>query len=323
MQIDPILAPFLQGGQTLILDGGLATELEKRGFDLDHDLWSAKILLENPEAIKQLHIDYLLAGADCIITATYQATIQGLQTFGLSHRESVDLMKLAVDLAIDARDEFWSVEENRVGRRQPLVAASVGPYGAYLADGSEYRGDYGLSAEELVSFHAERWWILAQSGADFLVCETTPSIVEAKAYAILLSQNQTVRAAISFSCFDEASICDKTRIDQFSKHQFDYANFISIGINCTSPQYIPELIQEFQKITEKPIIIYPNSGEEWDAEHHCWTGTTHPEEFGTAVREWRRMGAGIIGGCCRTGPNHIEAISTRLRKPNASDPIDI
>lgn len=314
MQTDLILAPFLHSDGTLILDGGLATELEKRGFNLDHDLWSAKILLENPEAIKQLHQDYLYAGADCIITATYQATFQGLQKFNLSHQEAAGLMQLAVDLAIEARDDFWSIEQNRQGRHRPLVAASVGPYGAYLADGSEYRGHYGLSVEELVAFHTERWQLLAKSGADFLLCETTPSIKEAQAYAELLRRDGTVKAAISFSCLNSYSICDGTRIDRFDNHYFDYANFISLGVNCTSPQFMPGLIKELQKISSKPIMVYPNSGEQWDAQHHCWTGTTHPEEFGTAVREWRRIGAGLIGGCCRTSPEHIQAISGRLRK---------
>ncbi|MEM8859367.1 MAG: homocysteine S-methyltransferase [Chloroflexota bacterium] len=314
MEIDPLIAPFLQGNKTLILDGGLATELEDRGFDLDHDLWSAKILIENPDAIKQLHLDYLYAGADCIITATYQATIQGLKNFGLSHEESIKLMQKAVDLAIQSRNEFWEVKENRKHRIKPLVAASVGPYGAYLADGSEYSGQYGLTVGELIDFHTERWDILAKSGADFLLCETTPSIIEARAYAKLLNDSSRVKAAISFSCLTEDSICDETKIKDFELHEFDYANFISLGINCTSPKYMPSLIQELQKLSQKPVMVYPNSGEEWDEHHHCWTGVSHPEEFGTAVREWRRIGAALIGGCCRTGPKHIQAISSRLRK---------
>lgn len=314
MKIDLLLAPFLGGGNTLILDGGLATELEHRGFDLDDDLWSAKILLENPEAIRELHLDYLYAGADCLITSTYQATFQGLMARGLTHDSAAGLMRLSVDLAVQARNRFWQNKTNRANRSRPLIAAGVGPYGAFLADGSEYRGDYELDTAGLVDFHRERWHLLANSTADFLLCETIPSIQEAKAYLHLSQETPGRKVALAFSCRDGLSISDGTKIAEFPKDLFDYENLISIGINCTNPRFIPSLIQQFEAKTDLPIIIYPNSGEDWDAENHQWTGTTHPEEFGTAVREWRRMGASIIGGCCRTGPKHIRAISERLRK---------
>lgn len=316
MKIDPLLQPFLEGGRTLILDGGLATELEARGFDLNDPLWSGKILLEDPDAIKQLHYDYLVSGADCIITATYQTTFQGLMSRGLSHDEAAELMRLAVRLAIEARDSFWEVEANRKGRSRPLVAASVGPYGAFLADGSEYTGDYGLTTAELVDFHRDRWKLLANTDADFLMCETVPSLNEALAYRQLAQDEPKLRAALSFTFSDQFSISDGTKLMDFPLHLFDYANFISVGINCSNPKHLPTVIEQLQTLSELPIIAYPNSGEEWNSADHCWTGTTHPEEFGTAVREWRRMGAALIGGCCRTGPKHIRAISERLRKPD-------
>jgi homocysteine S-methyltransferase len=318
MKTDPLLTPFLSGGQTLILDGGLATELEKRGFDLNDPLWSTKILLENPDAIRQLHLDYLYAGADCIITATYQATFAGIMARGLTESQAADLMKLATQLALEARDLFWQDKANHKShlapRSRPLVAASIGPYGAYLADGSEYRGDYNLDTAGLIDFHRKRWHLLANSGADFLLCETIPSLAEAQAYLALAQETPNIKIALAFSCLDGFSLSDKTKVADIDPSLFDYENLISVGINCTSPRFIPSLIKQFQAQTELPIIIYPNSGEAWDAANHCWTGTTHPEEFGTAVREWRRIGAGIIGGCCRTGPAHIQAISERLRK---------
>ncbi len=317
MKIDPIFEPFLQGGKTLILDGGLATELENRGLDLDDPLWSGKILLENPDVIRDVHLDYLHAGADCIITATYQTTFEGLMARGLSCGEAADLMRLAVQLAVDARDRFWSVETNRLGRARPLVAASVGPYGAYLADGSEYRGDYGLTVDELADFHRPRWELLLHSGADLLMCETVPSLLEAQAYHQLVAEfggASKVKAALSFTFIDPYFISDQTKLIDIQSLLFDYANFVGVGVNCTPPQYLPGIIEQLQSQTNLPIIAYPNSGESWDAQAHCWHGTTHPEEFGTAVREWRRMGAALIGGCCRTGPKHIRAISERLRK---------
>ncbi len=318
MKIDPIFEPFLQDGKTLILDGGLATELEHRGFDLNDPLWSGKILLENPDVIRQVHLDYLYAGADCIITATYQTTFQGLKARGLTQTESAELMRLAVRLALEARDEFWSVKTNHTNRERPLVAASVGPYGAYLADGSEYRGDYGLTVDELADFHRPRWNLLAQTDADFLLCETVPSLLEAQAYHQLVTESaegqSMVKAALCFTFNNSQSISDQTKLSNIQSLLFDYANFVGVGVNCTPPQYLPEIINQFQEQTSLPIIAYPNSGETWDAQAHCWHGTTHPEEFGTAVREWRRMGAALIGGCCRTGPKHIRAISERLRK---------
>ena len=320
MKIDPLFEPFLTGGQTLILDGGLATELEKRGYDLNDPLWSAKILLEEPEAIQQLHLGYLYAGADCIITSTYQASFQGLLARGLTHEASADLLKFSVQLALEARNEFWKQESGKrshlAPRQRPLVAASVGPYGAYLADGSEYRGDYNLDRAGLVDFHRERWHLLAGSGADFLLCETIPSHSEALAYLALAQETPQTKIAMAFTCPDGKSISDGTLIDKLSNKLFDYPNLIGIGINCSSPQFVPDVIRRFEEKCDLPIIAYPNSGENWDSANHCWTGTTHPEEFGTAVREWRRMGAAIIGGCCRTGPDHIQAIRERLKKSN-------
>ncbi len=152
---------FLGDGGVVILDGALATELEQRGANLNDALWSARILLEDPDLIRQVHYDYLVAGADVITTASYQATFEGFARRGLDHEQAAELMRLSVRLALEARDAFWAEPANRAGRVRPLVAASVGPYGAYLADGSEYRGDYGLSVAELMDFHRPRMAVLA------------------------------------------------------------------------------------------------------------------------------------------------------------------
>src|SRR5215207_7607576 len=160
----------------LVIDGALATELERRGCDLKDDLWSAKIRLEQPGAIKQVHLDYFKAGADCAITASYQATIEGFAKRGLNEREAIALIQKSVRLAIQARDEFWADPANRVGRSKPFIAASVVPYGAFLADGSEYRGNYGLTEKELMDFHRPRMQALVEAGADMLACETIPCL---------------------------------------------------------------------------------------------------------------------------------------------------
>ena len=153
--MDPIES-VLKHHPALVIDGALATELERRGYDLKDDLWSAKILLEQPHAIKQLHYDYFNAGADCAITASYQATVEGFRRRGLNENEAIALIQKSVQLAIAARDEFWGDESNHAGRSKPFIAASIGPHGAFLADGSEYRGNYGLTEKELIEFHRPR-----------------------------------------------------------------------------------------------------------------------------------------------------------------------
>jgi homocysteine S-methyltransferase len=182
------IASILDRYPALVIDGALATELERRGCDLKDELWSAKILLEQPEIIKQVHYDYFNAGADCAITASYQASIEGFAKRGLNEKEAIALIQKSVKLATQARDEFWADEFNRIGRYKPFVAASVGPYGAFLADGSEYRGSYGLTEKELIDFHRPRMKALIEAGADILACETIPALIEAQALAKLLKE---------------------------------------------------------------------------------------------------------------------------------------
>lgn len=310
--IDPI-RPFLDYQNVFILDGGLATELEARGHNLADPLWSAKLLLEQPDAIRQVHSDYLWAGADCIISASYQASLPGLMARGLSQAKAANLIRLAVQLAIEARNQFWAVMANRQGRLRPLVAASVGPYGAYLADGSEYTGAYDLDEAGLVDWHRPRWEILTQSGADLLACETIPSLPEAHALRRLLLATPSMPAWMSFACQDGRRISDGTPLAKCVQLLNDVPNLIAVGINCTPPRFLPDLITAVQAHTNKLIIVYPNSGERYDPETKTWLGQSDPSEFGTISREWRKMGALLVGGCCRTGPAHIQQIRDRTR----------
>jgi S-methylmethionine-dependent homocysteine/selenocysteine methylase len=194
----------------VVLDGGLATALESHGQDLADPLWSARVLLEAPDLVRRVHMDYLAAGADCIATVTYQATFEGFTRRGLTDAEAGEAFHLAVRLALEARDDFWSEAGNRQGRLRPLVAASVGPYGAFLADGSEYTGAYDLDEAGLTAFHRRRWNLLAGSGVDLLACETIPSLVEARALLGLLSETAGRWAWLSFQCRDEARLADGT-----------------------------------------------------------------------------------------------------------------
>lgn len=308
---NPIL-PFLQRQGALILDGGLATELERHGHDLSDELWSARLLADEPAAIRQVHLDYYRAGADCCTSASYQATVAGFMRRGMTEQAARDLIRLSVRLVGEARDAFWAVEGDRADRLRPIVAAGVGPYGAYLADGSEYTGDYGLDERGLVEFHRERWKILTAAGADILACETIPSFTEARALAGLLADTSDAWAWFSFSCRDGQHISDGTSIAECATFLSGYERVAAIGINCTPPRFIPDLIRAVSAATDKPIIVYPNSGETYDPVMKRWLGESVPAEFGTYSREWRKLGAGLVGGCCRTTPEHIRQIRDRF-----------
>ena len=302
----PLQAALAEQG-LLVLDGALATELERRGADLKDPLWSAKLLIEQPDLIRQVHLDYFLAGADVATTASYQATFEAFARRGLSQTEAADLMRRSVELACEARDAFWAVPDNRVGRRRPLVAASVGPYGAMLADGSEYRGYQGVSREALADFHRPRLEILAHAGADLLACETLPCLDEALAIAGLLPAFEGLQAWISFSCKDAIHNSQGEPLAECVAALDGVAQIAAIGVNCTAPEFIPSLVALASANTSKPIIVYPNSGEHYDAIDKVWHGDG-AHDFAALAMRWHGRGARLIGGCCRTGPDDIRAL---------------
>ncbi|MEI7028054.1 homocysteine S-methyltransferase [Paenibacillus sp. y28] len=300
----------------MILDGALSTELERRGCNINDSLWSAKIVVENPDLIGQVHADYFAAGADCAITSSYQATVEGFIRRGLSESEAVSLIQKSVQIAVAARDRFWerlqeSTEE--IKRPQPIVAASVGPYGAYLADGSEYRGDYKLSEQELVEFHRPRIQALLEAGADILACETIPCLLEAKAIVSVLKEFPAAYAWISFSAKDGEHISNGEAIADCAEWLNSHAQVAAVGVNCTSPQHIVSLLHELKRSTSKPLVVYPNSGEEYNAEARRWQGDSSEESFGCSARSWYEHGAQVIGGCCRTNPDDIRSIAAWVR----------
>jgi homocysteine S-methyltransferase len=300
------LAPFLQARGTVVLDGGLATELEKAGYDLDHPLWSARLLSERPEAIAAVHRAYLEAGADCITTASYQGTIEGFVRKGASPAEARRLLRGSVEIALHARGGFSSRQP------RPLVAASVGPYGAFLADGSEYTGAYDLDLDGLLDFHRERMRLLLDPGPDLLACETVPSALEARALALLLADLPEARAWVSFSCRDGSLLRDGTSFVDAVRRVAAVPQVVAVGVNCTAPRFVEPLLRAAATVTDKPLVAYPNSGETYDARTKAWVGTSDPLDWGERARAWRAAGARLIGGCCRTGPDHIRAVRAAL-----------
>lgn len=307
------ITPILDRFPVLVLDGAMATELERHGCDLNDPLWSARLLIEQPDLIRQVHADYFAAGADCAISASYQATFEGFARRGLDSEAAAVLLRLAVRLAAEARDAFWADPARRVGRPRPLVAASVGPYGAMLHDGSEYRGNYGLSVEQLVAFHRPRLRVLADAGADLLACETIPCLAEAVALARLLDELPDTYAWVSFSARDSAHTAHGEPLAECAALLDAHPRIVAIGVNCTPPQHIAALTKTIAASTTKPVVVYPNSGELYDAATGGWRGTTEPDVFGEQARAWGAAGARLIGGCCRTGPTQIAEVAAWAR----------
>ncbi|MCB0579080.1 MAG: homocysteine S-methyltransferase [Phaeodactylibacter sp.] len=302
----------LQQQKAIILDGALATGLEARGARLDDALWSAKILLEQPAMIRRLHLDYFRAGADVATTASYQASFEGFRRRGLSHQEARGLMQRSVELAKEARELFWAEPDNRAGRIYPLVAASVGPYGAFLADGSEYEGRYGLSVPQLMDWHRPRLEALLAAGPDLLACETIPCPEEAEALLRLLEEFPEARAWLSFSCRDGRYLSQGEPLREVANMADGAEQVRAVGVNCTPPRYISPLLEEAAAATRKPLVAYPNSGERWDAARRCWIEGERESGFGTLPLEWFARGARLIGGCCRTGTGDVRRMRTVL-----------
>ena len=305
------LTPFLARQRFVVLDGGLATELERRGHNLNDPLWSARILVEQPDAIRAVHLDYLRAGAEIIVTASYQASFEGLAARGLSATAAEAVLTRSVTLAREARDQFQSESEDS-GRMTPLVAASIGPYGASLGDGSEYTGVYRVTDRQLRAWHASRLEVLAAAGPDLLACETIPSRREAEVLADLLEQRSVMPAWISFAGKDATLVVDGTPFAELVASIGQAGPVVALGLNCTPPHLIAPLLQSVRDAGEKPFVVYPNAGSIWDAKSKQWRGEESAESIPRLVDRWYDLGARVIGGCCRTTPDTVRLIRERL-----------
>ncbi|HET6208357.1 MAG TPA: homocysteine S-methyltransferase [Terracidiphilus sp.] len=265
-----------------VLDGGMASELEYLGARIDGPLWSAYVLEEAPEKIVAVHRAYIAAGADCIETASYQVSRWGYAEIGLELDRADAALLRSVALAREAAAAFPD--------RRVVIAASLGPYGAVLHNGAEYHGNYDLSHAQLVEFHRERIDVLARA------------IGEA------LAPWPDLAAWFSFTCKDAEHVAHGERLSECAAVVAEFPQTVAIGVNCALPALIPSLIRELRGASEKPVVVYPNSGEGWDAVHRSWTGTSDPAAYGAKAREWFAAGARMVGGCCRTRPEHIRQV---------------
>ncbi|PRQ08620.1 homocysteine S-methyltransferase [Enhygromyxa salina] len=304
------LRELLERAPFVILDGGLATELERDGATLDDPLWSAKMLIEQPARVRAVHRRYVEAGADLITTASYQATIPGLLARGLDEDSAHALLRDSVVIARAAASP------------STLVAASIGSFGAFLADGSEYRGDYGLDRAALVAFHSPRVAVLSAAGPDLLAFETIPSALEAAAIAELLNASSGPCAWVSFSLRpgSDVAVSDGTPLREAVAPLLGHPRIAAIGVNCVDPREVLPAIDALVTLeasagSGEVIFAYPNSGERWV--EHAWTGPqTELEQFTELAGRWLDAGARMIGGCCRTGPGHVRALA-QLRRARA------
>ena len=292
-----------------VMDGGLATELEANGCDLAGPLWSGRVLREQPEQIEAVHLAYLEAGADCISTASYQVSRESFRAAGLPAEEAEGALRRSVEIAERACTAF-----HQKHRRPVWLAASLGPYGAALHNGAEYTGIYDLDHSALIAFHLRRVRALASTGADFLLFETIPSLEEARAILSALAGVPDIAAVISFTCQDDHRTAHGENILDCVAELDDAAQVVAIGVNCLAPQLVTPLLRRLRHATAKKLVVYPNSGENWDAQRRTWVNPPSSPPQPTAEqwkqygREWRASGADWIGGCCRTGPAHIRAV---------------
>jgi homocysteine S-methyltransferase len=283
----------------LIADGGLATELEARGHDLSDGLWSARLLVEAPREVTAVHTAFFRAGAMIATTASYQASFDGFADSGIGRDDTVRLLRRSVELAKTARDEVGVA-----GRR---VAASVGPYGAAGADGSEYRGRYGLGVAQLEDWHRPRLEVLADAGADVLALETIPDVDEAEALVNLV-QSLGVPAWLSYTIDGTRTRAGQPLADAFAV-AVGIPEIVAVGVNCCAPDDVLPAIGQARE-TGKPVIVYPNSGERWDSARRAWVG---PSRFSARLAvQWAAVGARVIGGCCRVRPADIAELAAAL-----------
>lgn len=302
--MDSPFASRLEAGGTVILDGGLGAELERRGHRDLGRLWSSALVEANPSALREVHRDFLLAGADVIATATYQAAVPTLLECGHDRASAAKVLRDAVKLAVEERNAHSS---------GALVAGSIGPFGAHLADGSEYTGSYNLTGDELHEFQIERWRILAESEADIIACETMPSMSDVRACVRLMNETPERWAWISLMCRDATHLADGTELSEVIALLNDVPNLAAIGANCIPPSLAPAIMDTFRAATSRPLMVYPNASNAWKMEMGRPLDELSAAEFAEESAAWKAHGAQIIGGCCKTTPEHVRALAATLR----------
>jgi homocysteine S-methyltransferase len=283
----------------------MATELEKRGVATNSALWSATAMLDHPDAIQAVHQSYLDAGAKIMTTNTYQANVPAFEQAGIAAAQARQLIQQAVTIAHTARDASHVTDA--------VIAGSIGPYGAYLADGSEYTGAYQLTPSAYQDFHRERLALIMAAGVDVLALETMPRLDEVQALVQLITTTWTQQPYwVSFSIKDPQTLCDGTSLAVAAKWVAAQPNVVAVGVNCTTLENIAPALTTLKAAVAVPLIVYPNSGDQYDPVTKTWQETHLSHQFASFVPQWLAAGARIIGGCCRTTPKDIATVARAL-----------
>ncbi len=305
------LAELIRRKGAVVIDGAMSTALESMGCDLDDPLWCAKILLEDPEKILRVHRDYFDAGADFAITASYQATEQGFLDKGCPSGKARELVMMSVGLAKRAREEF--VRDNPEKTKEDLlVAGSVGPYGAYLSNGAEYTGDYHLAERQCRDFHLLRLEALIDAGADFLAIETMPRLDEVGTL-LKMTEERGASAWVTVTLRDSGHMCDGTPLEELGRLCEKSGACDAVGFNCVRRELVSQALRLLSGTTSKPLIVYPNSGETYDAKTGSWRRHPGGPGWKSFVPQWHSLNAACIGGCCRALPSDIVQIASMMR----------
>ncbi len=300
-----VQAPFT------VLDGGLSTALELAGYDVGGPLWTARLVLDDPEAVVAAHEAYVAAGAEVLITASYQASVEGFVQAGCRPE--------AARSALAGTTELARTAARRAGRAV-LVAASCGPFGAVLADGSEYHGTYATGWDEVRRFHRERLAVLADSAPDLVAVETIPTRAEAEIVLEELTAHPTLAAWVSWSCADTATTCGGDPFEQVVELATASPNVVAVGVNCTAPAHVEGLLRRARAVTGLPLVAYPNHGGRWDGSHDRWQGPACGIDVERDLDRWLAAGARLVGGCCGIGPDQIASLAAAKRARTASAP---
>ncbi len=315
----------LKDKRLIVMDGPMGTELERRGYDVNDALWSARFLEKDPAAIRRIHYDYFAAGADIVTCASYQGSTRGFTDAGYSLAEAEKLIARSMELVFEARKAWWEglppapeaaadtgnpvPAGKNTGRPYPLAAGDIGPYGAYLADGSEYTGSYLLSEKEYRDFHLPRIRILKEAGAEIFAVETMPRLDEALACADMLEELDC-DYWISFTFKSERETCGGDPAAEVARAFRCFPHIKAIGVNCTPPELVSGIIRRIRDCCDIPVCVYPNSGETYDGIRKTWARGRGVKPYVSMAREWYMQGARFIGGCCRTKPEDIKEIAS-------------